>query len=100
MADNTVPQTAPQTQDQDHPHPSEMFCLHCRKKQAVSDVRLIDTSFISKKNKNQMSRKTWIGKCSGCVKDTRQFAKSVKAAKAVGQPGAQPGAQPPQTANQ
>ena len=55
--------------------PTHIRCLSCRTQQPVSEVKLENTSFLSKKQGKPMSRATWVAKCGGCGKGVRSFAK-------------------------
>ena len=58
--------------------PSEIHCLACHSKQHVKDLHIEDTSFVSKKNKVTMVRRSWKGTCEKCGNTVRQFTKAEK----------------------
>ena len=66
--------------------PSEIHCLTCKKRVPVSGISLQDTKFASKKKKIEMNRKTWVGKCSVCQRNVRQFAMGAKPAPVAEEP--------------
>ena len=59
--------------------PTEIHCPTCKKRVPVSGLTLADTKFSSKKKAIEMNRKTWVGKCSVCQRNVRQFASTPKA---------------------
>lgn len=56
--------------------PTLIHCFKCRKATTPENVSKEVTRFQSKVSKKDCARSTWVGVCSVCKKQVRQFAKS------------------------
>jgi len=56
--------------------PSELYCIVCKTKRPVKDVKRIEKEFPSKSGKT-MSRSLWKASCEGCHREINQFAKKI-----------------------
>ena len=54
--------------------PTELYCLVCKTRRPVTDVRKVDSPFTSKTGKT-MTRCLWKGTCGECHRTVNQFAK-------------------------
>lgn len=57
---------------------TNIYCFKCRQPTPVKDLTTTVTQFESKKNKKACTRTTWVGTCSVCGRNVRQFAKSAE----------------------